>query len=104
MLDARGPVVGSGGEGRWPLFVSWSDVFAVGIPKVDDEHRRRVGIVDAFHQVHRSGAGREPGLGGLPEGLSEAEFQRRFGGVGALAYQELAAGSERPLVALPLYR
>jgi len=41
------------------VFIEWSEAFAVGIPKVDAEHRHLVTIVNAFHQVHGSGAGRD---------------------------------------------
>jgi len=45
-----------------------------------------------------------PSLKGLPEYLSEREFQRKFGGPGDPAYQQVAAEIERRLAALPLYR
>lgn len=45
-----------------------------------------------------------PALGGLPEYLSESEFQRRFGGSGNAAYAQVMAEIERRLAALPLYR
>lgn len=38
------------------MFIQWSEVFEVGVPRVDAEHRHLVGIVNAFYQVHRSGA------------------------------------------------
>ena len=40
----------------------------------------------------------------LPEGLPEAEFRRRFGDVGAPAYQALLAEIDRRIAALPLLR
>ena len=40
----------------------------------------------------------------LPEGLQEAEFKRRFGGVGAPAYARVIAEIERRIAALALYR
>lgn len=39
----------------------------------------------------------------LPEFLPEAEFQRRFGGIGAPAYREMMDDIERRVAALPLY-
>jgi len=40
----------------------------------------------------------------LPEFLPEAEFQRRFGGIGAPAYREMMDDIERRVAALPLFR
>lgn len=40
----------------------------------------------------------------LPEFMPEAEFLRRFGGVGAPAYQQIMARIERRIAALALYR
>ena len=40
----------------------------------------------------------------LPEFMQEAEFKRRFGGVGAPAYDAMMARIERRIVALPFYR
>ncbi len=45
-----------------------------------------------------------PSLAGLPEYLSEAEFQRRYGGIGSAAYREVEAEIDRRLALLPLYR
>ncbi len=41
------------------MFIQWSEIFAVGVPRVDAEHRHLVGVVNAFHQLHRSEAGRD---------------------------------------------
>ena len=40
----------------------------------------------------------------LPERLSEAELQRRFGGTAGAAYRDTMREIERRLAALPLYR
>lgn len=40
----------------------------------------------------------------LPEYLPEAEFQRRFGGIGAPAYRAMMEEIERRVASLPLYR
>lgn len=40
----------------------------------------------------------------LPEFMPQAEFERRFGGIGAPAYQAMLADIERRLAALTLYR
>ena len=45
-----------------------------------------------------------PPLRDLPEFLEEAEFKRRFGGVGGAAYKRMAAEIERRVGALALYR
>ena len=45
-----------------------------------------------------------PDVRDLPEFLSEAEFRRRFGGVGAPRYQAMLATIEQRIAALPLYR
>lgn len=45
-----------------------------------------------------------PAARDLPEGLSEAEFKRRYGAVGSPQYREVAAVIERRLAALALYR
>lgn len=45
-----------------------------------------------------------PETSDLPEFMSEAEFQRRFGGIGAPAYQHMIATIERRIAALQLYR
>jgi hypothetical protein len=43
-------------------------------------------------------------VSGLPEHMDEAEFARRFGGVGAPKYNEMATEIERRVETLPLYR
>lgn len=45
-----------------------------------------------------------PDVRDLPEFLSQAEFKRRFGGVGQPAYQKMVAEIERRITALPPYR
>jgi uncharacterized protein YfiM (DUF2279 family) len=45
-----------------------------------------------------------PAITGLPDNLPEAEFARRFGGVGGPGYTSLAAEIERRLTQLPLFR
>ncbi len=45
-----------------------------------------------------------PDVRDLPEFLSEAEFKRRFGGVGEPRYQAMMASIERRIAGLPLYR
>ncbi len=45
-----------------------------------------------------------PALADLPEFMSQKEFSRRFGGVGAPAYQAVMADIESRIAALPLYR
>ena len=39
----------------------------------------------------------------LPEFMPEAEFTRRFGGIGAPAYTRMVADIEARIAALPLY-
>jgi uncharacterized protein YfiM (DUF2279 family) len=45
-----------------------------------------------------------PHAADLPEYMPEAEFKRRFGGVGAPAYQGVMDDIERRVAACPLYR
>ena len=45
-----------------------------------------------------------PEIADLPEYMPEAEFKRRFGGVGAPAYQRIMQDIERRVAACPLYR
>ena len=45
-----------------------------------------------------------PETADLPEFMPEAEFKRRFGGVGAPAYQRMMQDIERRVAACPLYR
>ena len=45
-----------------------------------------------------------PDIRDLPEFMAEAEFQRRFGGIGQPAYLEMTGEIERRMAALPLYR
>jgi hypothetical protein len=45
-----------------------------------------------------------PGWSDLPEYLPEAEFRRRFGGVGAPGYERMLAEIDRRIAALPLLR
>jgi hypothetical protein len=45
-----------------------------------------------------------PPVTGLPDNLPEAEFLRRFGGVGAPAYDDLVADINRKVADLPLFR
>jgi hypothetical protein len=45
-----------------------------------------------------------PRFDDLPEFLPEAEFKRRYGGVGAPPYNELLAEIDRRVAALPVLR
>lgn len=45
-----------------------------------------------------------PAVDGLPSFMHEAEFARRFGGVGAPAYRQMMAEVDRRVAALPLWR
>ena len=45
-----------------------------------------------------------PETADLPEFMPEAEFKRRFGGIGAPAYQRMMQDIERRVAACPLYR
>jgi len=45
-----------------------------------------------------------PDVRDLPEFMAEAEFKRRFGGIGRPAYLKMVADIERRIAALPLYR
>lgn len=45
-----------------------------------------------------------PETADLPEFMPEAEFRRRFGGIGAPAYQRMMQDIERRVAACPLYR
>ncbi len=64
----------------------------------------------AFGRIERAAANglREsdliPDVRDLPEFLPEAEFQRRYGGVGAPPYRAMMARIEERIAALPLYR
>ena len=45
-----------------------------------------------------------PDVRDLPEFMPEAEFKRRFGGIGAPAYTKMMAEIEARVAARPLYR
>jgi hypothetical protein len=45
-----------------------------------------------------------PEIADLPEYMPEAEFKRRFGGVGAPAYKQMMQDIERRVAACALYR
>ncbi len=45
-----------------------------------------------------------PHAADLPEFMQEADFKRRFGGVGAPAYEKMMGEIDRRIAALPLYR
>jgi hypothetical protein len=45
-----------------------------------------------------------PAVDDLPEYMAEAEFRRRFGGVGAPAYRQMAGEVDRRVAALPFHR
>ena len=45
-----------------------------------------------------------PGITGLVDNMPEAEFQRRFGGVGAPAYNNVIEDITRRVLGLPLYK
>ncbi|MGE5819475.1 MAG: hypothetical protein ACM37Z_15750, partial [Deltaproteobacteria bacterium] len=45
-----------------------------------------------------------PATQDLPEFMPDAEFKKRYGGVGAPAYNQMMADIERRVAALPLYR
>lgn len=64
------------------------------------------GAADRVRRALAGGLGERdlmPDVRDLPEFLSEAEFQRRFGGVGKPAYQAMIADIERRIAALPIY-
>lgn len=73
------------------MFLAWSEAFEVGIPKVDAEHRHLVSIVNSFHEVCRSGAGRKrvfPVLNLLVKYV-EVHFQSEESLMGAGKYPDL---------------
>ena len=45
-----------------------------------------------------------PAVEDLPEFMQEAEFKRRYGGIGAPAYLKMMDTIERRIAAMPLYR
>jgi hypothetical protein len=45
-----------------------------------------------------------PDVAGLPEGLGEAEFARRYGDTSSAAYRDQVAEIDRRIDALPLFR
>jgi len=45
-----------------------------------------------------------PKVSDLPEFMREEEFRRRYGGIGAPAYNSTMDDIERRIAALPLYR
>jgi hypothetical protein len=45
-----------------------------------------------------------PDTAGLPEGVHEPEFRRRFGGVGQPAYRKMEQEVERRVAGLALYK
>jgi hypothetical protein len=45
-----------------------------------------------------------PAIAGLPDNLSQADFTRRFGGVGAPAYNQLVEDIDRRVAALALFQ
>ena len=65
---------------------------------------RRPERIDALLAGKLNDADLLPSLAGLPEYLSQREFQRRFGGPGSPAYQKTAEEIDRRIAALPLYR
>ena len=45
-----------------------------------------------------------PRVADLPEFMPEADFKRRYGGIGAPAYQKVMADIEARIAATPLFR
>lgn len=70
----------------------------------------QLGSSDRVAELQRRGAALTgesaiiPDIAGLPEDMAEAEFKRRFGGVGARAYRAMLAEIERRVAACALYR
>jgi len=65
------------------------------------------GSADRARRALARGLGEQdlmPDVRDLPEFLTEAEFKRRFGGVGQPAYQAMVADIERRIAALSIYR
>lgn len=60
--------------------------------------------LDQLLQTQFADADLLPALTDFPEAMGERDFQRRFGGPGSPAYQQLASEIERRLFALPLYQ
>ena len=40
------------------MYIQWSPVFEIGVPRIDAEHRHLTGIVNAFYEVCRADRGR----------------------------------------------
>jgi hypothetical protein len=67
----------------------------------------RAADIQRLHKAAAAGlreADLVPDVQDLPEFMAEAEFKRRFGGVGQPAYLKMVAEIERRIASLPLYR
>jgi hypothetical protein len=71
----------------------FGELVAEGSPRLDAALRGSLGDSDLA-----------PSLDGFPEAISEAEFQRHYGGRDNPAYRQQLAEIERRLAAMPLYR
>jgi hemerythrin len=49
-------------------FVEWTDEFSVGVPEIDRDHKRLLGLLNNLHDAVETGAGHEA-LGQVLEGL-----------------------------------
>lgn len=81
------PVTGKVSVGA---FVEWSDSLSVGVPAMDEHHKKLVALINRLHEAMRSGQGRE-GVGRALEELAQyAEYH--FGAEEKLMKQHRCAG------------
>jgi len=38
-------------------YITWSEIFSVGVPDLDAQHRRLIAIINEFHEAQEAGAG-----------------------------------------------
>ena len=69
-----------------------------------DEARKLAEYKDRMRKAGVRDADILPPVSDLPEFMPEAEFKRRYGGIGAPAHKSMMADIERRIAALPLYR
>jgi hemerythrin-like metal-binding protein len=55
-------------------FVTWSQLFSVGVPELDEEHRQLVSLINWFHERQVTGAGRDAIFEVLNELVRYAEY------------------------------
>ena len=58
-------------------FINWNDELSVGVPSIDEEHKKLIGLINDFYRDIYKAPGEDRGNGPRAEGLRHLSFRHR---------------------------